>query len=40
MKKKKQKTKQNSKTKKKLEFNTSFKKCNEQIEVKSFIFLL
>lgn len=35
------KTKQNKTQKqKKLEFIASVKKCNEQIEVKSFIFLL
>lgn len=34
------KTKQNKTQQKKLEFITSVKKCNEQIEVKSFIFLL
>ena len=40
MKKKNKKQNKTQKQKKKLEFNTSFKKCNEQIEVKSFIFLL
>ena len=34
------KTKQNKTQQKKLEFIRSVKKCNEQIEVKSFIFLL